>query len=158
MIPITPVMPLIPGPLSNAKDLSLPDNTSGQPQIGQALLDWFRPMVIGVVTQTPQDGGDSAEIERLDGTVKEVVREIRTSGCLNLGKGAKLDIQPGGNRAWQNAMLWTTPEFNQPANTLIIVAGVRYRVFKPYDYSANGFVQYELTQDYAPNLSALASQ
>lgn len=139
MIPVTVQTPFSPGPIASAGAVPLEDSVGGQPVMGETLLDWFRPIVVGTITTAIDEGG----------AAKETVREVRTSGCFQAGEGEKLDVQAGGERSWQTGLLHTTPDFNVPTDTLLRIRGVRYRIMKKGDYSVNGFVRYELLETYA---------
>lgn len=138
-------VPFIAGPILCAGDFPLVDTSSGMPNVADALMDLFKPMRIGVVTDTPQTGEiDPAE----DGQVEEVIRWVQTEGVVQAGEGEVLDIQAGGDRSWQNSTMHTLPNFNVDTNSVIVISGVRLRVTKKADWSASGYVRYELLQDY----------
>lgn len=138
--------PFVPGPVACARNVPLYASSSGQPVMGEAILDYFMPMRLGLVTSTPQGSADPAQ----DGVAKEIIRWVETSGCLQPGKGEKLDILAGGERSWQSAILHTLSDFNVPTDTVIIMADeTRNRIMRKSDFSANGYVRYELLQDYA---------
>lgn len=138
--------PFVPGPVASAGAVPLSDSSSGQPVICEAIMDMFRPMLLGVVEAKPQDGAEDA---RDDGTVKETVRWLRTSGVIQPGKGEKLDILAGGERSWDSALLHTTPDFNVPTDARIRVKGKTFRIVVRADWSVNGYMRYELAEDYA---------
>lgn len=140
--------PFIPGPIASAAKLRLVESAGGQPNVGEALLDWFVPIVIGVITVAIGDGAEGDEANA--GVAKETMREVRTSGCFLAGDGAKLDVQAGGERSWENGTLYTTPDFNVATDSKLRIVGVRYRIMKKGDWSVNGYVRYELLEDYAP--------
>lgn len=146
MNPVTIRTPFVPGPVACARDVPLVVSSSGQPILDEALLDYFAPIIIGLITTKIQNSDDP----RVDGTSKETVREVRTSGCFQAGPGESLAIGSGGERSWQNGLLHTTPDFNVQTDTILRIAGVRYRIMKKGDWSVNGFVRYELLEDYVP--------
>lgn len=137
--------PFIPGPVMCARNFTLSSMSSGQPVMAEAILDWFRPMTIGVVTAEPQGSEDESQ----DGVVKERVRSVRTSGVIEPGEKEKLDILAGGERSWESSVLWTTPDFNVPTDSVIVLDTKRYRVTAKKDFTANGYVRYEIGEDYA---------
>lgn len=138
--------PFVPGPLTCARDFVLSDSSSGQPVMNEATLDFFRPITIEVVTSDPQGSEDPTQ----DGVAKETVRAVRTSGCVQPGDSEKLQILSEGERARDAALLHTMPDFNVPLDTIIRVDGMRYRIMKKKDHRQNGFVRYELLEDYEP--------
>lgn len=147
MNPVTVQVPFAPGPVFSAGSLPLRHSSGGQPFMGETLLDWFEPMVLGVITTVIQTG---EEDETQNGVAKETVREVATQGCFQAGTGEKLDIQSVGERSWQNGVLHTMSDFNVPTDSIIRNCAVRYRIKAKGDYSTNGFIRYELVEDYTP--------
>lgn len=131
-------------PIACAARRGLNGFVSGQPVVKEAILDTFRPIVIGVATTSIE--GDANP--RRSGRAKTFFRDVQTSGCFQAGPGEKLEVQAEGERSLQNALLHTTPDFNVPTDTLVKIDGTNYRVMAVRDYSVNGFVAYELTEDY----------
>jgi len=134
----------VPGPVPSAGAVPLSESSSGQPVMAEAILDFFRPLTITVVTAEIQTGEDPTQ----DGVVREVRREVKTSGCVQAGDEEKLEIQAGGERSWQSCVMHTAPDFNVATDTVIILEGMKYRVVAKRDFSVNGFIRYKLTQDY----------
>lgn len=141
-------IPIIPGPINSAGTRPLLAGVGGQPDVAEAILDWFVPMVIGVISVAIGDGAEGDEASA--GVAKETVREVRTNGCFLAGDGEKLDVQAGGERSWENGTLYTFPDFDVPTDVRVRLAGMRYRIMKKGNYSANGYVRYELLEDYKP--------
>lgn len=136
--------PFVPGPIAMGRDVPLSASSGGQPVISEALLDNFRPMTIGVVTAAIQ----GSDVPQLDGTAKETVREVKTSGCTQ-PVGESLAVQAEGERSWEKILLHTTPDFNVGTDAIVVISGTRYRIVDKRDWSVNGYVRYELHQDYA---------
>lgn len=137
--------PFVPGPVACAGDVPLSESSSGQPVMAEAILDWFRPMWISVITTTIQGTDDD---DTQDGIAKEVERKVQTSGCVQAGDDEKLDIKAEGERSWASCMLHTTPDFNVPTDTVMRVEGTKYRVVAVKDMSVNGYIRYKLQEDY----------
>lgn len=140
--------PFAPGPIQCGRDFPLSDSSSGMPNVADALEDLFRPIRIGVVTPSPNDGELDAAA---DGEVEEVVRYVDTEGSAQAGDGERLDITADGDRSWDSMTLYTRPNFNVATNTLVALKGARYRVTKKADWTPSGYVRYEMTQDYDAN-------
>lgn len=137
--------PFVPGPIACAGDVPLSDSSSGQPVMAEAILDYFRPITIGVVTTVVQNGDEDPT---QDGVVKEITRTVRTAGVVRPGGPEKLEVLSGGERSWQSSVLYTTPDFNVDTDTKIVIEGTNYRVMSSTDYSVNGYVRYDLEEDY----------
>lgn len=138
----------LPGPIACARDVPIGEASSGMPDASSALLDLFRPLRLGVVSDRPQSGNGADADE---GEVKEQIRWVNSSGVVQAGDGEKLEILPEGDRSWESALLHCAADFNVATNSVIIVKGTRYRVTKRADWSASGFYRYELMQDYDAN-------
>ncbi len=143
MTAVAPKAPFAPGPIALGREVPLSASSSGQP-VMEAILDWFRPMTIGVVSSKPQGGADPAAA----GVTRQSTREVKTEGCLQAGDGEKLEILDEGERSIASGLLHTTPDFNVPNDSAIVIDKVRFRVMSKKDFSVNGFIRYEITQDY----------
>ena len=145
MSPITAQTPFVPGPIVSAGATSLADSISGQPFISEGLLDYFRAMLIGIVSARIQ----GSAVDTLDGTAKTTIIWKLTQGILQPGNSEKLSIQAEGERSWQNGLLHTTPDFNVATDTILIIKDVPYRVMEKKDFSVNGYVEYQILETYA---------
>lgn len=113
------------------------------PSMRGTLTGWFKPMVIGVVTEAIAEGGDQ------DGQAKATVREVKTSGMMQPGDAEKLTIESQGQRSWDNFILHVYPQLDVKTDTRITVRGVPFRVMGKKDFTANGYIRYDLMEDYA---------
>lgn len=137
-------VPFVVGPVASAGLTPLSRSSSGQPIMSEAILDWFRPMTIGVVTAEIQGSDDPT----MDGVAKSIVRFVTTNGCVQPGKATKLDIQAGGERSWASCVMHTTPDFNLDTDNVVLIEDTRYRIMEARDFSVNGYIRYELAEDY----------
>ncbi len=138
MIPITQISPVSSGPVASAGRTSMANGLAPMPSMSSTILGWFNPLIVGVVSTSPQE----------DGTVKELVREIRTSGVLQPALEQKLDMQAGGARTWRRWWLHVAPSLRLDPNDRIRLQGVLYRVAEKMDYSVAGYIRYTLLEDY----------
>ena len=112
------------------------------PSMRGTLAGWAKPIVIGVVTTTIASEGDN------DGQAQPSVRDVRTSGVLQPGDAEKLEIGAEGERSWANWVLHVYPQLDVPTDTRLQIEGKFYRVTGRTDYNANGFIRYDLAEDY----------
>lgn len=132
----------VPGPIMMGRNTPLSLSSSNQPIMAEAILDWFSPMSISIITTSISEEEDDA------GESKEVERTVKTSGVLRPGDGEKLSIKAEGERTWQGSVLYTTPDFNEDNDTRVRIMGTAFRIVKRYDYSQNGHLRYEVLEDY----------
>lgn len=141
MKPGTPT--INPGPvLCAGRVATITDAIAPQPSVRTTLTGWFKPMTIGVVTE-----GIIAEGARA-GEAGETVHEIRTSGMMQPGDGETLDIKAEGQRSWKTAVLHVYRQLDVETDTVLKIKDVRYRVTAKKDFVENGYIRYELLQDF----------
>jgi hypothetical protein len=115
-------------------------NTGGVPDVGGALLQWFRPMVFGIVTKHQ---GRSTGYRVLETKVS-----VNFKGVWQPFTDRQLLIKPEGERAWKWFMVHADPTLILENDSIITYQGVQYRVDSQRDYSLYGYVQYSLVDDY----------
>lgn len=129
--------PMNPGPIVGAGTLDIVQNGTPMPNVRDDMLDWFRPMIVEIVTTGFKDG-----------YANEVVRTMQTTGVLvPAGKPAK--IGSSGTRTFSTAMLFVFPSLILNSLDKVVINGVRYRVMNTNDFRNYGYMSYALTEDYS---------
>lgn len=133
-----------PGPVFSAGlARSIADAQTALPSMRSTLTGWFKPMVVGVVTTSIARSGPN------QGESVSVVHEIETSGVLQPDSdGEKLEIRSEGERSWSKWILHVYPQLNVPTDTRIRIGSQWYRVLGKKNYRSNGFIRYNLAEDY----------
>jgi hypothetical protein len=126
-------------PIICAGAQDLPDMVDG-PDMRETLTGMSRPIVLGVITLTPDEGGDA----------KESSRSVRTSGFLIPAEPRTLDIKDDGDgtRKWK---YWALYVLNDPvvsAGDRITLKGVPYKVMKTWDWGQFGFHKFGIREDF----------
>lgn len=122
-------------PLKNAKDLGLFSNNL--PQVDEVIMDWFLPVSFGKVTK-----------QLLNFKVQEVVETIETQGVVQPLSPRELEMKPEGQRAFTWLMVHCLPNVQLKTDDILIYNSTRFRVMASNDYSAYGYLEYHLMQDY----------
>lgn len=126
------------GPIKNGADTTLDLMTAGSvPSTGEALTDWMQPMTFGLVTKTVV-GFQAAE----------AVQTISFQGFTTPGVPRRLNLKPEGQRAWTWFVLYADPSLKLDVDDVVTWRGVPTRVMSRSDYSPNGYVMYDLVQDW----------
>lgn len=123
--------------IGNGKDIPLNQRTGTFPDVGDAMLDWFQPMVFGVVVKTV-----------VNAQVVEDMTEVSFQGVWQPLSARRLQMKPEGQQAWSWFWLHADPSLNLEVDNIIRYTGTQYRVAAKKDYRLNGYVEYELVQDY----------
>lgn len=134
-----------PGPVFSAG--SAPTIEAAQstlPYMASTIRGWFKPLTIGILSTVIAEAGDD------QGEAKNTIRELLTSGVIQAGSPEKLSVQPEGERSWENATLHVLPQLDVPTGTKLQINGTLFEVMVRQDWSANGYMRYELIQSYTP--------
>jgi len=123
--------------IGNGKDIPLNQRAGSFPNVGDALLNWFQPMTFGVVTK-----------QVVNSQVIEDMVEVSFQGVWQPLQMRQLQLKPEGQRAWSWFWLHADPTLNLEVDNVILYTGVQYRVMAKKDYRLNGYVEYELVQDF----------
>lgn len=124
--------------IQNAADTPLNEQPSGSlPQMGQALYDWFQPMVFMLVTKS------TVAFQAV-----EVGENISFQGVMQPFTTRDLLLKPEGQRSW--TWKWLHAETSLQLNTdeVVTYQGTQYRVMGLKNYAEYGYLSYELVQDW----------
>ncbi len=129
-------------PIQNAKDTLLNERPGTVPDVRGGVLNYFRPLILSVV-----------EKETINLQLVENVTEFETSGYLAPAKQS-LTMKPEGQRKWNAKTLFTLPVVVLAPDSIVTVINLKagntsYRVLGKQDFSENGYVCYDLTEDYS---------
>lgn len=111
---------------------------SGFPQMSSTLDGWEQSIQLVKVTQKIVQG--DAEFPEEVTNFLGVVQPLKTED---------LQFKPENLRSWQ--WLWIHAKagtLNLNTNDKVIFNGKRYKVYGKKDYSLNGYVEYEIVEDY----------
>lgn len=107
------------------------------PFVGDALFDWFQPMVFEMVTKTVRNF-----------QVYETGEEISFMGVWQPLQAFQLYLKPEGQRTWSWYLCHSDPTLNLNTDEIISYLGVHYRVMAKKDYKLYGYMEYELVEDW----------
>lgn len=123
--------------IGQGKNIPLNQRQGTFPNVNDALNDWFQPMVFGVVTKTTSGF-----------QVVETMVEVNFKGVWQPLTDRKLMLKPEGQRAWSWFWLHADPTLNLEVDNVVTYLGEQFRVMAKKDYKLNGYVEYELVQDF----------
>lgn len=124
-------------PIYNAADNPLSISIGTLPNVNDALADWFQPVTFGVITKTIVNFQN-----------KETVVDITFNGVVQPLEARKLKMMPHGQRKWPPLMVHSDPSLELAVDDVIIYLAVQYRVMEKLNYTAYGYNEYHLIQDY----------
>jgi hypothetical protein len=126
--------------VASANTLSVQDAATALPSMSETITGWFVPLTLIRVVKTVADF-----------ETKEVRREINCLGMVQPFGPRELRMKPEGQRSWNWQMLHTTPDVALKNDEEFTIRGTRYRVMSQQNWSAYGYISYELVQDYNGN-------
>ncbi len=123
--------------IGNGKNIPLNVQAGSIPNVGGAMLDWFQPMVFGIVTK------------EIDGfQVYETKTSISFQGVIQPFTDRQLSIKPEGERAWTWLWLHADPSLTLDVDSVVTYLNKQTRIMSRKDYTIYGYVVYQLVQDY----------
>lgn len=108
------------------------------PNLSSTLFDWEVPLTLEKVYQ-----------DVVEGDFTYTTQKINFKGVWQPLKNEVLQLKPEGQRSWK--WIWihaVTGTLNLETGDKVIFNGERYKVVEKKDYSLNGFVEYQLVEDY----------
>lgn len=124
--------------IKNAADTPLNEQGQGTiPNVNSAMANWQQPITLGVVTKVTEGF-----------EVIETMSEITFQGVIQPLTGRRLMLKPEGERAWSWFWLHTDPSVKLEVDSVVIYLGKQTRVMSQKNYTAYGYVEYELVQDW----------
>jgi hypothetical protein len=108
------------------------------PQLTTAVIGWADHIMVGLVCKSQENFKTVESI--LTKRYKAVLQPLQTK---------QLMILPEGQRAWKWYQLHADPTLQLEVDDIVILdQGYRYRVMGRKDYSAYGYMEYELVRGY----------
>lgn len=123
--------------IGNGKNTPLNALAGTVPQVGDAMLDWFQPMVFEPVVKTVSGF-----------QVVETTTPIQFMGVWQPLTERQLMMKPEGQRAWSWFWVHADPSLILQVDSVITYLGVQYRVMTHKDFRLYGYVEYHLVQDW----------
>lgn len=121
--------------ITKIKNLS---SISGMPNMSETLTGWEVPLNLVKVVQ-----------DVVEGDLFQTEQKIDFKGCWQPLRDEQLELKPEGQRSWQ--WIWIHAKagaLNLTTADKVIFNNIRYEVMAVKDYSLNGFIEYQLVEDY----------
>lgn len=111
---------------------------SGQPNMQGTLNGWEVPLTLVKITQNV-----------VDGDLVTTETQINFKGVWQPLRDEQLELKPEGQRSWSWIFLHVKSSyFDLNTADKVIFNNIRYKVINKKDYSLNGFIEFELCQDF----------
>lgn len=123
--------------ITNGRDILLSQSTGTVPDMSDALLDWFQPMVFTKILK-----------EVINFQNVETPTDVDFMGVWQPLSAQKLMMKPEGQRSWSWFQVHSSPSLQLNPDEVITYQGVQYRVMARYDYSLYAYLEYHLVMDY----------
>lgn len=123
--------------IGQGKNVALNALSGSVPDVSGAMLDYFQPMIFGVVTK-----------ETVNFQAVETSEDINFQGVWQPLTERQLQLKPEGQRAWSWFWLHADPSLTLQVDSVIKYLGIQYRVMSHKDYRLYGYVEYHLVEDW----------
>lgn len=123
--------------IKNAANTPLNENSGTLPDVSGAMLNWFQPMIFGIVSKV------------ISGfQVVESMVEINFMGVWQPLSGRQLMLKPEGQRAWSWWWLHSDPSLDLKVDDVVVYKSKQYRVMAKKNYSLYQYIEYHLVTDW----------
>ena len=124
--------------IKNGKNSTVGAASGNMPDVSDAILGWLRPLT-----------AQRMQKQIFDHEVQEIAVTINIRAVVQPLSPTQVMLKPEGQRTWVWKMLHVPNDnpFLLPDDR-VIVDGVKFRVMGIYPYEADGYRQYDCTQDY----------
>lgn len=123
--------------MPQGKDKPLSQVNGNVPNVNDAMLNWFQPMIFGIVTTEVANFQAAQEQE-----------QVSFMGVIQPLTERQLLLKEEGQRARTWYWVHSDPSLKLEVDSVIIYLGVQYRVMTHKDYSLYGYVEYHLVEDW----------
>lgn len=123
-------------PLLNAKDLTIPQNVGGLPDVSAAVMVLLQPISVMTVTQ-----------QLINGYYKPITQTIATQASIQ-PLPQELAIKMEGERNWRWSLIHILPNVDLNNNDLITLFGVQYKVMKKENWAQYGYMNYFVVEGF----------
>lgn len=124
--------------ISNAKDKLLTSNPGTLPNMSETIMGWFQQLSAVTIVKTI-----------VNFEVVETKTTISFLGVIEPMPAQNLMIKPEGQRQWIWNNLWCSTDLNLNPDDIFTINSIEYRVMIKHDWSAYGYRQYEVIQNYS---------
>jgi hypothetical protein len=122
--------------ITNGKDLSFGQQASGLPNVIEAIQSLLQPLYVTYIQK-----------QQVDGYTQEITISLCVQASIQPGE-QKLDITPTGQRSWRYWDVWCENNLDLQPDEAFEVGGLRYRILSRNDWSAHGYIHYQVVEDY----------
>lgn len=123
--------------IKNGSSIPLSQSTGTLPNVSEAMLDWFQPMVFTKITK-----------EQVAFNTVERGVDIKFRGVWQPLSPQQLRIKPEGQRNWKWFMCHSDVDLELNTDEVIKYEGTQFRVMSKKDYVKYGYYEYHLVDDY----------
>ena len=120
-----------------ASSLPFSPGAGNVPNVGEALIEWFQPMVFKIVTKAV-----------VNYQAVETAVEVSFRGVFQPFSDRQLLLKPEGERAWSWYWIHSDPSLMLDVDDVIEYQGKNYRVMSLKNYSLYGYMDYHVITDY----------
>jgi hypothetical protein len=123
--------------LTNANQLTLPQNVGGLPDVSAAVMSLLQPVSVNLVLQQLINGYYQP--------IKNVI--VQTQASIQ-PLPQELAIKMDGERNWRWSLIHILPNVVLNNNDLITLFGIQYKVMKKENWSQYGYLDYFVVENF----------
>lgn len=122
--------------LINAKNILLPNNVGGLPDVSAAVMEFLQPTVVNLIKQ-----------QLINGYYEPIPSKVNTQASIQPMEQA-LAIKMEGERSWKWSIIHILPNVDLQNNDKIILFGITYKIMKRENWFQHGYIRYFVVEEF----------
>lgn len=123
--------------VTNGKDLPFGQSLAGLPNVAQAVIQYFQPVTVGIISAT-----------QINGRTQTIVQSYISTQGVRIAQDNKLVITKTGERFWSSENVYFTSDVVLKADDLFLFNSKQYRVLAVEAWTEYGYNKYSVLEDY----------
>ncbi len=120
--------------LINAKDLTIPNNVGGLPDVSAAVMELLQPVTVQTVSQ-----------QMINGYYEPINKSIETQASIQ-PMSQELAIKMEGERNWSWSLIHILPNVDLQNNDFITLFNIKYKIMKRENWFQYGYIVYSVVE------------
>ena len=121
----------------NGQDLPFGQSSAGLPNVSQAIMQMFQPVVVGII-----------ENSQVHGYTQTIISQYINTQGVKIRVPNQLVITKSGERIWDSLDVYFLNDICLKADDLFLFNDTQYRVMVVEPWPEYGYNKYHVVQDY----------
>ncbi len=121
----------------NGKDLPFGQSASGLPNVSDAIISLFQPVIVGIIKDT-----------QVNGYTQTIISQYINTKGVRIQDPNALVVSKTGERIWDSVQIYFLPDIMLVADDVFRFNDLQFRVVSLETWPEYGYNKYSVIQDY----------